>query len=354
MHQGSRAAAERIDLQVVDRGRVVRVRKEVRAAPLPRGGAIGLVRKRPAEGRARAPVLLVHGYAQNRYAWHLSRRSFSAYLVEAGYDVFTADLRGAGRSRALGAPAPRHVEELVFEDVPAALDEIARASGERSAFIIGHSLGAAIACAVAGRSPERVRGVVTLAGLYFFAKKSRLLRALGGAATALREALPIHLRDDLPLPTDRVGRFLALSRAAWDSPLSLLAPLSAWAPRSVEPEVLVESIRRSFEPASLGITLCLARMAAGGAFCDTSGRCLLAPFERRSVPLLAACGACDSLIALEDARGAYDRSAARDKTLLYLDGSAEHGRGFGHIDIVMGREAPALVWPAIRAWLDRR
>ena len=35
----------------------------------------------------RAPVLLVHGFGQNRYAWHLPARSFANHLASVGWHV---------------------------------------------------------------------------------------------------------------------------------------------------------------------------------------------------------------------------------------------------------------------------
>jgi alpha-beta hydrolase superfamily lysophospholipase len=65
---------------------------------------IAMVRKRLASGPApKAAVLLVHGFGQNRYTWHTSRRSFVNFLASRGYDVFNLDLRGRGRSRRYGA-----------------------------------------------------------------------------------------------------------------------------------------------------------------------------------------------------------------------------------------------------------
>src|SRR5206468_2476156 len=63
---------------------------------------LAVVRKRRAEGATLAPVLLVHGFGQNRYAWHMPERSFANYLADCGFDVFNVDLRGHGRSAELG------------------------------------------------------------------------------------------------------------------------------------------------------------------------------------------------------------------------------------------------------------
>jgi pimeloyl-ACP methyl ester carboxylesterase len=338
--------------QVIDRDRRVRLLKEVHAVPLERG-ALALVRKRRIDGRTRAPVVLIHGYAQNRYAFHLSRRSFSAFLGAAGYDVWSLDLRGVGRSRALGSPPAASFDDHVDRDLPSALDAIRAETGERRAFLVGHSLGGAVACAVAGRHPELVRGVVSLAGVYRFGGANRAIRTLAALAAAFAR-LPVSVPSDLLLPTDWVGRALALSRAIFDSPVAALFPLRAWLPGAMEADIIDESLRRAFEPASLGVTLGLARLACGGTLCDCTGKPLLAPFaERRALPILVAASRGDDLICLDDARGAYDESRSSDKTFLDLE-DGDTGGVFGHMDMLLGRRAPEVVWSAVRSWLDPR
>src|SRR6185369_1091676 len=108
--------------QTIDRDERGKFHKALVVVKIPdRGGSVPLamVRKRSdPDCGTRAPVLLIHGYGQNRYAWHLPARSFSNYLARAGFDVFNLDLRGHGRSRHLGAHRPTHVVEFAQEDVP--------------------------------------------------------------------------------------------------------------------------------------------------------------------------------------------------------------------------------------------
>src|SRR5580700_1073449 len=132
--------------QTIDREARDRFVKELVVVRLRTGqGAevpLAMVRKRwAAGGGTLAPVLLIHGYGQNRYAWHLPARSFSNYLARAGFDVFNLDLRGHGRSRHLGAHRPTHVADHVREDVPAAVEEVQRISGARPVYYLGHSMG---------------------------------------------------------------------------------------------------------------------------------------------------------------------------------------------------------------------
>ena len=50
----------------------------------PGAAPLGMVRKRQVSGQTRAAVLLVHGFGQNRYVWHCTKRSFSTYLAAEG------------------------------------------------------------------------------------------------------------------------------------------------------------------------------------------------------------------------------------------------------------------------------
>src|SRR5215475_3414918 len=122
---------------------VVRIRSAGKEVPLAmiRKRHAPRVRRDAALGGTLAPVLLVHGYGQNRYAWHLPARSFSNYLARAGFDVFNLDLRGHGRSRHFGARAPRSVDEYISEDLPIAVEEVLSHTGRRPPFVVGHSLG---------------------------------------------------------------------------------------------------------------------------------------------------------------------------------------------------------------------
>jgi len=324
--------------------------KELWVARTPGGVPLSLVRKRlPAPPRG--AVVLVHGFAQNRYAWHVPQRSLSDHLAAAGFDVYNLELRGVGRSRALGAPAATTVRELVAEDLPAALEAVRRASGEDRPFLLGHSLGALVALAAAGRAPDRVRGVVSLAGIYRFATRNALLRAVGGVATRLPlGAAPPQAR----VPTDAVGRALHAARALFDARVAERLPLQAWAPGSMAEDVLAEAVRRSFEPASWGVTRDLATLASGRPLRDADGEPLLAPWERQhEVPLLVVAGADDVLVSPEDAKAAWERAATPDRT--YLTPRREPGEpGWGHMDLLLGDRAPQRVWPRLTEWLAAR
>jgi pimeloyl-ACP methyl ester carboxylesterase len=102
-------------------------------------------------------VLLVHGFPESWYSW---RRQLPV-LAAAGYRAVAIDVRGYGRSSRPADPAAYRMRELVEDNV-----EVVRALGERSAVIIGHDWGSAIAANSALLRPDVFRAVALLSVPY--------------------------------------------------------------------------------------------------------------------------------------------------------------------------------------------
>ena len=145
--------------QIIDGERTIEIIQEYRIllGDIP----ISAVRSYSILGPTKPPVVLIHGFAQNRYTWECTHRSASAYFASLGFDVWNVELRGHGLSR-----KERQIGAETFDDYVTDLKNIARALPD-SAFWIGHSLGGAtIYGAAATMKPLRCRGVIGL-GLSF-------------------------------------------------------------------------------------------------------------------------------------------------------------------------------------------
>ncbi|RHW24794.1 alpha/beta fold hydrolase [Nocardioides immobilis] len=93
------------------------------------------------------PVVLLHGWPERATVW----RHVAPILNTAGYRTLAMDRRGF----APGARPKRRRDyrlPVLIEDVAALIDEVGG-----SAHVVGHDWGAAVAWAVAGHRPERVR-----------------------------------------------------------------------------------------------------------------------------------------------------------------------------------------------------
>jgi len=330
--------------QSVAGDRVVKLVKDVvmTAGSVP----LGMVRKRLAGPEpSRGSVLLVHGFGQNRYTWHTSRRSFSAFLAAEGYDVFNLDLRGHGRSRRFGAGSPRLLDDYLKEDVPSAAAEVLRLSGDSRLFLIGHSMGGLLTYGAGATSLRPVlRGTITLGAPYRFGQGSVALVLLRQLLLTLRFT---GLLDGNPrLPLGLIGRHLRRRRHLWNAP-RLPIPIRVWRPGSVEDDILDEYLDRAFDWTNIQIALDILRIGADRALTSRDGRTDYgAAFEHLDKPLLVIAGSEDTLAPPESVRPAFERSESRDKSF----------RAFplGHIDLIVGRESPSTVWPTVRDWLNRR
>lgn len=105
-----------------------------------------------AEAGSGTPVVLLHGFPEN---WRCWRHQFRP-LIDAGYSVVAADLRGYGES---GRPPGRRAYRLdaLVGDVAA----IVRAAGGR-AHVVGHDWGGVIAWHFAAAFPDLLDKLVIL------------------------------------------------------------------------------------------------------------------------------------------------------------------------------------------------
>jgi len=292
----------------------------------------------------RGAVLLIHGYGQNRYAWHLPLRSPANALARMGYDVFIMDLRGHGRSRDFGAPQAVTVEQHVLEDVPIAVREVEDARGERGLFLIGHSLGGLLAYAASPGLGSRVQGVVSLGSPYYFGAGQNALSRIGdwllwidGWVGLGRGGMRLHAVSEAA----RMARHLLDRR--W-MPL----PFRGFVPGSIENDVLEQHLGRAMDFASFEVMRTLFRDGVRQRRAHTIGGldAFASAFESMDVPLLVVAGRHDDLAPPSSVRPGYERSKSRDKTYRILS--------HGHLDLLVGRDAPRTTWPLLETWLGKR
>ncbi|MFO0549823.1 MAG: alpha/beta hydrolase [Polyangiaceae bacterium] len=314
------------------------------------GVPLAMIRKRSVHfvGQGKetlAPVVLIHGYGQNRYAWHLPSRSLFNYIARAGFDVFNLELRGHGRSRHLGAHPPRLLSTFVEEDVPAAIEEVQRLSGGRPVYLIGHSMGGLVSYAAAGTLKQKIAGVVTLGSPYQFTRGSVTLTAVSTLMTAVDRTVPLGHGT---LPLKPLSEAMRLLRGFIESPVFPL-PIRGFAPKSLEPVVLGQHMALAMDTGSISV---LRRMFLAAAEARRGGHpmgelaAFAEEFENMDVPLLVIAGTKDDLAPPASVEPAYLRSRSTDKTL----------RSFprGHIDLLVGRDGPQTIWPLLTSWLSTR
>ncbi len=96
-------------------------------------------------------VLLLHGWPESGYSW----RHQLVALAEAGYHAVAPDVRGYGQS-----DKPEPIEAYSMKALLADFVGLLDALGERTAVVVGHDWGAAMAWSCAALHPDRFRAVV--------------------------------------------------------------------------------------------------------------------------------------------------------------------------------------------------
>ena len=244
----------------------------------PDGLRLALRRWRP-EGPARADVLVVHGYAE-----HSGRHGrLARYLAARGYRVAAYDLRGHGASG--GRPAfadrfDRHLDDLGA--VLSALDGEPAEGSARPRYVVGHSMGGAIATLYA------------------------LERGLPAAGLVLSSPA-LRLSDTPPPLLQRLLRLLA----------QLLPHLPTLAlDRTKLSHDAAEVARAEADPLNYHGRLPAATAAA---LLDATHRIAHA-MDRLTLPLLVIHGTADAITDPAGSRALYHRAASADKTLALYPG----------------------------------
>ncbi len=289
----------------------------------------------------RGSVLLVHGFAQNRMTWHSRQRSLVDRLVELGFDVYCAELRGHGLSRRSSRCAAT-LADYFNHDLPALMAGFSRAHRSGVKVIVGHSLGGLMAAHLGLRYGAELAGIALMAS----PGRVRLGRpfALARVLPRLRRHLPgFRFLSRLPFRLDWIGVASAFV-AARRGEAAATFPISPWAPGSMEEELLLDRLRDGFDVTGWGVVAELAawndedRLAVAGVTED-----FLASLAGVTGPVLLVDGDLDEIV-------------PRAQSLVpehFPSAAVTHHRvqGFGHCDLILGAAAPSLVWPGVESWL---
>lgn len=223
-----------------------------------------------------AVIALAHGLGE-----HLGRYDHVAQrLVSAGYAVYAVDHRGHGRSPGRRANIERF--DHVLSDFCAFAGRAARQHPGADLYLLGHSMGGAIAFAAALRLQDRLRGLVLSAPA--LAVEDRLPAWQKTAARVLAAVAPTV--GVLKLDASAVSRDPQVVREYENDPL----------------------VHHGSVPARTAVEL----LDATRTFRDLA--------RRVTQPILVMHGTADRLVPLAPTRVVHQSIASKDRTLRYYDG----------------------------------
>ncbi len=152
------------------------------------------------------PMLLVHGFCQNRHAW--TSGEFVKNLLFFGIDIHILELRGHGKSsielqheRAarFGRKPPADIEwdwdidSYFLYDLPAAVAGVRRITRREKIFYCGHSMGGMLGYGYAGIHQEQLEGIITIGAPAEIGKGSLALQLLAYAGPGISSSVDAAL-----------------------------------------------------------------------------------------------------------------------------------------------------------------
>lgn len=297
------------------------------------GWRIAVGHRRPRAPARLPPVLLCHGIAVNRQTldFGVERYSLAAFLSRAGFDCFAMDLRGHGDSRIpRGAPRRWNLDTYLDEDIPAALDLVRAVTGSDRVIWVGHSQGAILGMAACARYPDRLHALVQLAGPAHFDAQPRLRKL-----AALRFVVLGHF-------TRLAARMVAPFSGYWHPALAELAINM----RNVERRIYRRMLANALENLQPGVLEQFGAFIREDSFRSMDGRIdYRAAMGGVTQPALFVSAEKDGLAPPAVVEAAFRRWGGAPKRYWNC------GRDYGHTDLLLGRNAPEVVFPAIRDFL---
>jgi pimeloyl-ACP methyl ester carboxylesterase len=144
------------------------------------------------------PMLLVHGFCQNRHAW--TSGEFVKNLLFFGIDIHILELRGHGKSSielqheraakfSRKPPPDLHwdwdIDSYFLYDLPAAVAGVRRITRRERIFYCGHSMGGMLGYGYAGIHQEHFEGIITIGAPAEIGKGSFALQWLAYAGPGI-------------------------------------------------------------------------------------------------------------------------------------------------------------------------
>ena len=263
-----------------------------------------------AEGERGVPVVLLHGSFSNRRFWYSPKGiGLGPYLARAGFDVWIAEMRGHGLSPRNENYRDNHVAQYVRYDLPAIADFIIEQTGQ-AAHWIGHSLGGVILAAALG-------------GGYLDESRARSAALFGSQVSRIYWPLKLP-------PVEWGGRLL----------------LRAF------PYLSGRRLKRGPEDEPTGLALETLRwLRLFGRFGDAD-QDWWAGLTQVRVPILAVGAAADQQDPAWACRKLLEQCSAAPSQFLLLGKENGFSSDFGHIEMLVSKEAQREVWPLTEYWLQ--
>lgn len=261
--------------------------------------------------KGKQPIVLVHGSFTNRGFWLSSQGiGLARYLVENGFDVWLMEMRGHGLSPRNQEYKNNCLEHYALTDVPAINEFVIEKTGLKPIWL-GHSLGGVlISTAIAsGALPEIQVAAIALLGTQVVRRRWFL---------------------QVPLVTS-LGKLWFTMMSEMDGRKLKIGPEN--------------------EPAGIAKEYLRWLGMLGRWRLKQNKTPLLAKWQGVDIPLFAMVGKDDQSDPAKYCQRFFDLCGSDEKVFKLLAKEEGFSRDFGHVDMVVSKDAAKEVWPELSRWL---
>ena len=260
--------------------------------------------------KGKQPIVLVHGSFTNRGFWLSSQGiGFARYLVEAGFDVWLMEMRGHGLSPRNLQYKNNNLEQYATSDVPSVNKFVIEKTGLKPIWL-GHSMG----------------GVLISTAL-----AAGTLVDFDVAGVAFLGTQVVRRRWNLQIP------FVTSFGKAWFS---------------FKPEMDGRKLKVGPENEPAGIAKEYLRWLGllGRWRFRNNKASLMTGWKGVNIPLFSMVGQDDQSDPAKYCRKFHELSGSENKKFKLLSKSEGYCRDFGHVDMIVSKDAAKEVWPELAAW----
>jgi len=291
-------------------------------------------------------VLLVHGLASNyrNMDFPIQDLSLAKYLSHKGFDTWIVDLRGSGLSKKSAFKAYKwYFDDFVFHDLPSAVDTMLVLTGAKKFHWVGHSLG----------------GLLAFPFSHYYHRKN-VFQSL----TTIASPMTTTSRPGYFKMTHRFDRIIKLFPRLPYKTISKIATRfvdlllglednALFSRDNMTREILVAIMQHAVESVPTSLILQIHDWLNHNYFASKDKKIdFMHSLEALTMPILMIAGSVDSFTPLADIRLAFRRLPSTKKTLMVFGKSRGHEHDYGHIDLLLGKNAPKEVYPHILNWLE--
>lgn len=308
------------------------------------GWKIALHRHR--SGKRKYPVLLVHGLASNyrNLDFPIKDLSLAHYLKKNGFDAWIVDLRGSGLSKRKNLGSIQwFIDDYAFQDLPAAAELVLHETKAKKFHWIGHSLGGLLAYPFSQTYHKKkvIKSLTTIAApptpephgyFKFLFRYDSLLRVFPWLPYKSLSKIAAYFSDYLL----RFEDHLLFSR------------------NNMDKKILNTLLDHAVESVPSSIIRQLHDWMRNNYFGSRDGKMdYLEHAYKIQLPTLMIAGSLDSFTPTNQMRKVFRKLPTNKKSLIVFGKKRGHENDYGHIDLVIGKNAPKEVYPQILDWLQK-